>query len=407
VGRGKGTPTQQENCKKSKESRLKKKSGVRIYLKVFLVSTIAGFGTFFIISLFFARVLSWKLVAESAIFGPIIGNMIGFASALIGDPISRRLESLPKPFSTISQALIFFVVALGAATLFFFLMVKLEIMRGLSTKLLLIFLLIAAGIGLVVTLIMTVYEHLKSELEKSYEKIREKELLERELQVASQVQTGFLPKAEVQIEGFDVATFFRSAREVGGDYFDVILLKKGVAIVIADVSGKGVPAALVTANLHATLHALAEECPPGKLVSRINNSIFKDTSPDFFVTFFYGVLNNSTGEFKYVNAGHNPPLVVRQDGMVEELTQGGTILGILPDSVFQTGSTVLNPQEFLLLYTDGLTEAGLPEIEPWGEENLKRYLVGIHDNPADRMSELILKQVEESLKGAAQTDDIP
>ncbi len=385
---------------------MKRKSSVRIYFKVFLVSTVAGFASFFIISLFFARVLSWELVVESAIFGPIIGNMIGFSCALIGDPISRRLESLPKPLSTISQVLTFFVVALGAATLFFFLMVRLGIMRGLSNRLLLTFLLIAAGIGLMVTLLMTVYEHLKSELEKSYEKIREKELLEKELQVARQVQTGFLPKGGVQIEGFDVATFFRSAREVGGDYFDVIPLKKGVAIVVADVSGKGVPAALVTANLHATLHVLAEDCPPGELVSRINNSIFKDTSPDFFVTFVYGVLNNSTGEFRYVNAGHNFPLVVRQDGKVEELTQGGTILGILPDSSFQTGAVILNPQDLVLFYTDGLTEAGLPEIEPWGEENLKRYLTGIRDKPTDQMAELILKQVEESLKGAPQTDDI-
>jgi sigma-B regulation protein RsbU (phosphoserine phosphatase) len=265
---------------------------------------------------------------------------------------------------------------------------------------------IAGGIGLTVTLLMTVYEHLKTELEKSYEKIREKELLEKELQVARQVQAGFLPKGAVQIDGFDVATFFRSAKEVGGDYFDVIPLKSGVAVVIADVSGKGVPAALVTANLHATLHALAEDYPIERLVKRINNSIFKDTSPDFFVTFFYGVLNNSTGEFKYVNAGHNPPIVVRQNGMVEELIQGGTILGILPDSVFQTGSTVINPQELLLLYTDGLTEAGLPEIEPWGEENLKSYLTEIHHDPPDRMAELILKKVEESLKGTAQTDDI-
>jgi hypothetical protein len=384
----------------------KRQSKTSIYLKVFLVSTIAGFVTFFIINFFFARSLSWELVLESAILGPIIGNMIGFSCALIGDPISKRLEVLPKPFSTISQILTFFVLSLGAATIFFLLMVQLKVMPQLPTRLLLTLLAITGGIGLTVTLLMTVYEHLKTELEKSYEKIREKELLEKELQVARQVQTGFLPKGAIQIEGFDVATFFRSAKEVGGDYFDVIPLKNGVAVVIADVSGKGVPAALVTANLHATLRALAEDYPIDRLVKRINNSIFKDTSPDFFVTFFYGVLNNSTGEFKYVNAGHNPPFVVRQDGMVEELTQGGTILGMLPDSVFQTGSTVLNSQELLLLYTDGLTEAGLPEIEPWGEENLKSYLTEIHHDPPDRMAELILKKVEESLKGAAQTDDI-
>jgi sigma-B regulation protein RsbU (phosphoserine phosphatase) len=265
---------------------------------------------------------------------------------------------------------------------------------------------IAAGIGLMVTLLMTVYEHLKTELEKSYEKIREKELLERELQVARQVQTGFLPKGEVQIEGFEVATFFRAAREVGGDYFDLIPLKRGVAIVIADVSGKGVPAALVTANIHAALHVLAEDSPPEELAARLNRSIYEDTSPDFFVTFFCGVLNHSTGELKYVNAGHNPPLVVRKNGRLEELTSGGTILGILPNSEFISGSIVLEPRDLILLYTDGLTEAGLPEIEPWGEENLKEYLAGIHDNPADQIAELILKKVEESLKGAAQTDDI-
>jgi len=176
--------------------------------------------------------------------------------------------------------------------------------------------------------------------------------------------------------------------------------------VIADVSGKGVPAALVMANLHATLHALVEDCPPEELVSRINNSIFQDTSPELFVTLFNGILDNSTGEFRYINAGHNPPLLVRQDGTVEELTQGGMILGILPDANFQTESITLNSQDLMLLYTDGLTEAGLPEIEPWGEENLKSFLSGIHQNPADRVAELVLKKVEKSLKGTTQTDDI-
>jgi len=383
-----------------------KRSKAKTYMVVLLVSTVAGFATFFIISFFFARALSWKLLLKSAVFGPIIGNMIGFSCALVGDPISKKLESLPKPFSKISQALTYFVVALAAATLFFFLMVELKMMPGLPGRMLLTFMFIAAGIGLMVTLLMTVYEHLKTELEKSYEKIREKELLERELQVARQVQTGFLPKGEVQIEGFEVATFFRAAREVGGDYFDLIPLKRGMAIVIADVSGKGVPAALVTANIHAALHVLAEDSPPEELAARLNRSIYEDTSPDFFVTFFCGVLNDSTGELKYVNAGHNPPLVVRKNGRLEELTSGGTILGILPNSEFISRSIVLEPRDLILLYTDGLTEAGLPEIEPWGEDNLKSYLTEIHSGPADRIAEMILKKVEGSLKGVPQTDDI-
>jgi serine phosphatase RsbU (regulator of sigma subunit) len=376
------------------------------YRTVFLVSTASGFVTFLVISLFFARELSWGLVITSAVLGSVIGNMIGFAIALIADPISKRLESLPKPFGRIMRALTFFVVALGAATFFFFLMVQFGIMHGLPSKLLLTFLIIAAGIGLMVTLLMKVYEHLQSELEKSYEKVREKELLEKELQVARQVQAGFLPSGPIKIEGFEVSTFFRPAKEVGGDYFDIIPLKNGVGIVIADVSGKGIPAALVMANLHATLHTLADDCCTVESVNRINRSLYKDTPADVFVTFFIGRLNDSTGELTYINAGHNPPLVVRQDGKLEELTQGGTILGMFPDWVFRTGSTKLDSQEILLLYTDGLTEAGLPEIEPWGEGNLKNYLAEIYREPVDRMADLILKKVEGSLKGSAQTDDI-
>ena len=230
-----------------------KKSKDRNYITIFLVSTVPGFVSYLLISLFFARVLSWNLVLSSVILGSLIGNMIGFACALVGIPISERLESLPQPFRIVSQILTFFVVALGAATLFFFLMVQFGVMPGFSTKLLFTLLLIAGGIGMLVTLLMTLYQHLKTELEKSYEKIREKELLEKELQVARQVQAGFLPRGLIRIEGFEVSTFFRPAKEVGGDYFDVIPLKSGVAVVIADVSGKGVPDALFEANLHDTI----------------------------------------------------------------------------------------------------------------------------------------------------------
>lgn len=385
---------------------MKKKSTASVYFKVFVVSTIAGFSTFFLITFFFERVLSKQLLLYSALLGPVIGNMIGFSCTLIGDRISRRLESLPRPFSAISQALTYFVVALAAATVFFFFMVKLGMMSVLPTKLLLTLLLITAGIGVAVTFVMTVYEHLKTELEKSYEKLREKELLEKELQVARQVQVGFLPSGDIRIDGFDVTTFFRPAKEVGGDYFDIIPMKKGIGITIADVSGNGVPASLVMANLHATLHALAEDCSLVELLNRINRSIFKNTPPDVFVTFFYGVLNNSTGKLQYVNAGHNPPLVVRQEGTVEELTQRGVGMGILLDTSFHTGSITIHPLETMLLYTDGLIEAGLPQIEPWGEENLKSYLSTIYRESTDHMAELIFKKIEEPLKGVPQTDDI-
>ncbi len=385
---------------------MKKKSNLSLYLQVFAVSTISGFLCFFGISFFFNRVLSWGLILQSAIFGPIIGNMIGFANVFVADPIAHRLESFPRPLNSIGKILTYFLTSVLAASLFFMLAAQLRLMAGVPARLLITFMVIAGGIGLGVALLLTAYEHLKSELEESYERLKEKELLEKELQVARQVQAGFLPRGAIEIEGFDVSTFFRPAKEVGGDYFDVIPLKKGVGIVIADVSGNGIPAALVMANLYATLHALIEDCSLEELVTRINRSIFEDTSPDLFVTFFFGVLDNSTGEFKYVNAGHNPPLVVRKHGAVEELTHGGTILGINPDSEFETGTVVLETKDIMFLYTDGLTEAGLPESEPWGEDNLTDLLVRIRQESTDRMAELIVKEVEDSLKGVIQTDDI-
>jgi sigma-B regulation protein RsbU (phosphoserine phosphatase) len=125
-----------------------------------------------------------------------------------------------------------------------------------------------------------------------------------------------------------------------------------------------------------------------------------------FVTFFIGKLNNLTGEFTYVNAGHNPPVVVRQDGTFERLTKGGMVLGISSDSEFETDSITLKPGDLLLLYTDGLTEAGLPEIEPLGEENVMDLLIRFREKSTDSIVESIIKEVEKSTKGILQTDDI-
>jgi serine phosphatase RsbU (regulator of sigma subunit) len=384
----------------------RKASMGKIYREVFLLSTIAGFLTFFLISFYFQRGISWKLLISSAVLGPLIGNMIGFASIFIADPIARRTQDLRRPFNRIALAASHFITALGAAAFFFFITAQIGIMPFFQKKTLLVFLLISGGIGLAAALTMTIYEHLKLELARSYEKVKEKELMEKELQLAREVQTGFLPKGKIMIKGFDVASFFRPAKEVGGDYFDVIPLKDGAALAIADVSGKGAPAALVTAGLSATIRALAENCSPKELVAKINGRLLESTTADRFATLFYGILYDQKGELEYVNAGHNPPFLVRVDGAIEELREGGTILGALPNADFRTGSAVIFPGDLLLLYTDGLTEAGLPDIEPWGEENLKKHLIGIRDCSAEQGVKFILDQMENALVGIPQTDDI-
>jgi len=398
---------QPTNLARQKEnSQMRKKSNLPVYLNVFIISTITGFVAFLLITYFLARTFSWNLVFYSAIFGPIIGNMIGFSNVFVADSIVRKVEPLPSPLNLIGKVLIHFLASLLAAVLFFVICNQLGFMIGVTTRMLLIILLISGGIGLGLSLLIGSYGYIKAELEKSYEKLKDKELLERELQVARQVQAGFLPSGPLQIEDFEVSTFFRSAKEVGGDYFDIIPLKEGVGIVIADVSGKGIPAALVMANLHATLHTLADDCCTVEAVTRINRSLFKDTPAQLFVTFFIGKLNNQTGELTYVNAGHNPPVVVRQDGTFERLTKGGMVLGISSDSEFETDSIVLRPGDLLLLYTDGLTEAGLPEIEPLGEKSVMNLLIRFREKTTDSIVESIIKEVEESTKGIPQTDDI-
>jgi len=388
---------------------MKVRSPLSFYLSIFLISAFLGIAAFILIGYLFQREFSNDIVVNSVLLGSLAG-MGGLITVFVARFTIRKAEKahgIRKLMVRIAFHTLLICYGASLLSLIMYITVyQIEYITPMPMDMRLTFMLMGGGMGLGISLLIMTYEHTKIALEKSYQKVREKELLEKELQVARQVQAGFLPSGPIQIEGFDVSTFFRSAKEVGGDYFDIIPLKKGVGIVIADVSGKGIPAALVMANLHATLHTLADDCCTVESVTRINRSLFKDTPSHLFVTFFIGKLNNLTGEFTYINAGHNPPVVVRQDGTLERLTKGGMVLGISLDSEFETDSVVLKPGDLLLLYTDGLTEAGLPEIEPLGEKNVMDLLIRFREKTTDSIVESIIKEVEESTKGILQTDDM-
>jgi phosphoserine phosphatase RsbU/P len=199
---------------------------------------------------------------------------------------------------------------------------------------------------------------------------------EREITEARAIQEGFLPKEIPQLDGYEIASAWQSARVVGGDYFDVLSFEHGaLGICIADVAGKGMPAALLMSNLQAAVRGLAApDIAPADLCTRLNFLLCRNMARDRFITFFYGLLDGPTGTLRYVNAGHNPPVVMHRDGTHERLTEGGIVLGAFPNQSFQNGSVKLESGDRLVLYTDGVTEAANSEDEEFGDARLIQVL---------------------------------
>ena len=189
---------------------------------------------------------------------------------------------------------------------------------------------------------------------------------------AREIQQGLLPREIPQIAGFSIAASWQPARNVGGDYYDVFPVEEEkLALVIADVSGKGLPAALLMSNLQATVKAYASvEASPKKLCERVNRAVCKSIAPDRFITFFYAVLDAGERRMSYTNAGHNPPLLVRQDGACRRLEGKGGVLGVFPEECYDQGTIELLPGDRLVLFTDGITEAADTNGTEHGEQRL-------------------------------------
>jgi sigma-B regulation protein RsbU (phosphoserine phosphatase) len=194
----------------------------------------------------------------------------------------------------------------------------------------------------------------------------------REMEKLGELQRGLMPRSIPQLPRMRIVAVSRPAGEVGGDYFDVLPSTADRAgLCIADVVGKGIPAALQMANLQAAVKAFsAEDVAPSSLVSRVNRIICHNFAAGRFISFFYAWLDARARTLAWSNAGHNPPLLVRASGEVERLETGGPVLGEFPDWRFDEGRAALAPGDRLLLYTDGLTEAANGAGEEFGEERV-------------------------------------
>jgi sigma-B regulation protein RsbU (phosphoserine phosphatase) len=193
---------------------------------------------------------------------------------------------------------------------------------------------------------------------------------------------------------------------VGGDYFDILPLdEKTLGICIADVAGKGMPAALLMSNLQAAVRGLSSlSVAPNLLCSRLNSIVYRNTDSDRFITFFYAQLEGPTRRLTYVNAGHNAPFVVRSDGSHERLREGGTVLGVFASRDYEMGSAQLSPGDRVLLFTDGVTEACSPAGEEFGEARLLCLLQDNRTLSADELQSKILALVAQFSGGRWQDD---
>jgi phosphoserine phosphatase RsbU/P len=191
----------------------------------------------------------------------------------------------------------------------------------------------------------------------------------RDLGEARQTQQRLLPALMPPLAGVDIHTAWLPASEVGGDYFDVIQLSDtSLALCIADVSGKGLAAALLMSNIQANVraYARADRTPPD-VCAQLNRVVYDNTQGQRFVTFFYAVFDMACHTLTYTNAGHVPPILIHNDGSQQLLTEGGTVLGLFPASAYEQGSVSLNARDHLVLLTDGITEACNPDGEQFGD----------------------------------------
>jgi len=246
-------------------------------------------------------------------------------------------------------------------------------------------------------------------------RLREEEMayerLNRDVQMAREIQTGLLPESSPQLDGYDIAGCSVPAQAVGGDYFDYIEFPDGrLGLCLGDVSGKGVPASLLMANLQATLrgqariHTSAAEC-----VTWSNRLLYNSTAADKFVTLFYCLLDPQRHELVFCNAGHERPLLLSctaEGDCREELEGGGPILGVIDDYAYTEGRVALDPGALMLVYSDGLTDAVDTFDRPFGVERVLKVLQEQKQASAQEILDALLAAVNKHTAGAPAFDDV-
>lgn len=246
------------------------------------------------------------------------------------------------------------------------------------------------------------------ELKDAQEQLIEKERLERELQVAAEIQISILPDVLPTHPNFDFGARIDPARQVGGDFYDIFSVNENkMAILIGDVADKGVPSAIFMARVHALVMAEADSHPAaGNVLRKVNEHITRLEKSTQFVTALYGILDCATGDFDYARAGHEPPLLLTPEG-IQRLPHGpGMALGLWEEIVLDVGRVRLAPGASLLLFTDGMTDCRNPAGEAFGLGRIQDAFVRANGLSAQEICDLLLQTLLDYQQGAKQDDDV-
>jgi len=235
----------------------------------------------------------------------------------------------------------------------------------------------------------------------------EKERIERELELAAAIQREILPRSLPRVEGVELAAANVPTRQVGGDYYDWFPLSGGrLGFLVADVSGKGVPAALLVSTVHSAVHLQIDEAKTiADLVARIDRHLQRFAATRKFLTLFFGLLEPDSGRFRYVSAGHNPVLLARATGELVRLESTGVPVGMLPNASWREESVDLAPEDLLCVYTDGVTEAVNESEEEFGLDRLSEIVGRGASRPVQELCDSVLAAVADHARGMPQYDD--
>lgn len=256
-----------------------------------------------------------------------------------------------------------------------------------------------------------IVRQVKASLDNQYlnKQAIEKEKIEKELSVAASIQQRIIPESLPDISGYDLAGINIPSREVGGDYYDCIALSEGkFALIIADVAGKGIGAALLVSTLNAALYSYLQfEIPLTEMADRLNKLIYKSSPPDKYITFFIAVLDSGSGELDMVNAGHNPIFIQRNSGTLEKIEAGGVGLGMFDFGIpFAGQKTTIHKGDRLFLYTDGIPEAMNEREEEYSDEKMIEFFLAQSKLTSNQFIEEIVRDVKKFTGDAIQSDDI-
>jgi sigma-B regulation protein RsbU (phosphoserine phosphatase) len=245
----------------------------------------------------------------------------------------------------------------------------------------------------------------KIENAKLIEESLEKRKMEQDIRLAAQIQRGLLPDAAPVLEGWTVAGSNRPSRAVGGDYYDFVLEDGRLLIALGDVAGKGTSAALLMTVLRAAVRANWCEADPAVAIEKINRMVCQNVPDGRYVTFFLATLDPVSGLLTYVNAGHNPPLVVRAAGSVERLEHGGTVLGMFETLPYDHGTVLLWPGDALAVFSDGVSETLDAAGDEYGDDRVAAVINRFPVAPASDLQDEILKDIDVFSAGERPTDD--